>query len=352
MKTGVKNFLLTLTISLAGGWLFKCLNMPAPYLLGSLSVTWIFGRFMKPGIFKPAIPRWFQITILVCMSVLIGGAFSPSIINLASQWTVTVISMMATTIIATLAGYTYLSKVRNYDHNLAILCSLPGGQAEIVALSSGLVEKDYVVVFCHLVRVTMVFCLTPLILAFVKGEQGIADSYVALDNLSGLADLPIQTIVQFLAIAIIGYGASRMIRLPMPHLTGPMLLSGGLHISGHVDIPRISELVILAQITVAGAIGSRLSQVKISELSSYAKDAFVNSILIIFVYCLAAFLLAVLGYSEFIQMLLAYIPGGLYEVSLLALIFGYDLAFVAFHHSVRFLLIFTLLPFIIRTHNK
>ena len=348
MMPGIKNFSITLVIALAGGWLFQCLKMPAPYLLGSLAITWIFGRLIKPGIFKPVVPRWFQISILVCMSVLIGGAFSPSILNLASQWAVTVASIIATTIFATLVGYTYLRKMRNYDHNLAILCSLPGGQAEIVALSAGLVEKDYVVVFCHLVRVTLVFCLTPLILALIKGEQGIAESYVALDNLARLTDLPVTTLFHFIAIAAVGYGLSLLIRLPMPHLIGPMLLSGGLHISGHVDIPRISELVILAQITIAGAIGARLSQVNIRELSSYFGDAIVNSILIISVYCAAALLLSVLGYAEFIQMLLAYIPGGLYEVSLLALIFGYELAFVAFHHSVRFILIFISLPFLIR----
>lgn len=344
----LKNFTLTLMVALAGGWLFQLMKMPAPFLLGSLVVTWATGRLIRPAIFRPAIPRWFQITILVCMSVLIGAAFSPSILELASQWAVTVATMVVTTVLATLAGYSYLRRLRRYDHNLAILCSLPGGQAEIVALSAGLVEKDYVVVFCHLVRVTLVFCLTPLILALVKGEQGITESYVALDNLARLANLPAGTLVQFIAIAIAGYGLSRVIRLPMPHLIGPMLLSGSLHIAGWVSIPRISELVILAQITVAGAIGARLSRVNVRELSSYFGDAIVNAILIISIYSIAAFLLAKLGYAGFIQMLLAYIPGGLYEVSLLALIFGYELAFVAFHHSVRFILIFTALPFLIR----
>lgn len=307
---------------------------------------------IKPGIFKPTIQRWFQIIILVCMSVLIGGAFNPAITALASQWAVTVIAMVATTVIATFAGYTYLNKVRKYDHNLAVLCSIPGGQAEIVALSTGLVEKDYVVAFCHLVRVTLVFCLTPLLLGVVKGEQGIADSYVALNNLSALNELPARTIVQFIVIAALGYGLSRMIRLPMPHLLGPMLLSGGLHISGLVQIPRISELVILTQITVAGSIGARLSKIELRELSSFLTDAFVNSMLIISIYTLAAVLLARHGYADFIQMLLAYIPGGLYEVSLLALIFGYDLAFVAFHHSIRFIFIFTVLPFVTLNKNK
>jgi uncharacterized membrane protein AbrB (regulator of aidB expression) len=38
------------------------------------------------------------------------------------------------------------------------------------------------------------------------------------------------------------------------------------------------------------------------------------------------------------------VPGGLYEVTLLALIFGFDVAFVAFHHTVRVMLIFLSLP--------
>ena len=37
-------------------------------------------------------------------------------------------------------------------------------------------------------------------------------------------------------------------------------------------------------------------------------------------------------------------PGGLYEVTLLALIFGFDVAFVAFHHTIRVMMIFVALP--------
>jgi len=51
--------------------------------------------------------------------------------------------------------------------------------------------------------------------------------------------------------------------------------------------------------------------------------------------------------------LLAFIPGGLYEVTLLALIFGFDIAFVAFHHTVRVMMVFFGLPFIIaKTRNR
>jgi uncharacterized membrane protein AbrB (regulator of aidB expression) len=47
---------------------------------------------------------------------------------------------------------------------------------------------------------------------------------------------------------------------------------------------------------------------------------------------------------SFLAAWLAFVPGGLYEVTLLALVFGFDVAFVAFHHTVRVMLIFLTLP--------
>ena len=164
------------------------------------------------------------------MGVLIGGTFNPTIIDSISKWSATIIAMIILTIVATFAGYLYLRKIRNYDHNLAILCSLPGGQAEIVATSIGLVDKDYVVAFCHLVRVSLVFLLTPLLLAFVQGEQGITESNIALNNLSGLFNLSRQVIFQLFFVSITGYGLAHLAGIPMPHLLGPIILSGGLHV--------------------------------------------------------------------------------------------------------------------------
>ena len=42
-------------------------------------------------------------------------------------------------------------------------------------------------------------------------------------------------------------------------------------------------------------------------------------------------------------------PGGLYEVTVLALILGFDVAFVAFHHTVRVVMIFMSMPLIVRS---
>ena len=57
------------------------------------------------------------------------------------------------------------------------------------------------------------------------------------------------------------------------------------------------------------------------------------------IYMLATVLMAV-GETGLLEIWLAFVPG-LYEVTLSALIFGFDVAFVAFHHTVRIILLFS-----------
>ena len=138
-----------------------------------------------------------------------------------------------------------------------------------------------------------------------------------------------------------------LVRLPMPHLLGPLLISSTFHILGLVEIPRISEFVTVAQIVIGASVGARLACVPFRQLAMYIRDAIVNSAIVLSTYGVVAYCLALLTGIDFIKMLLAFVPGGLYEVTLLALIFGFDIAFVAFHHTIRVMMVFLGLPFII-----
>ena len=167
-----------------------------------------------------------------------------------------------------------------------------------------------------------------------------------------LAELGLLQIVKFLGIAVGGYFAAHFMRIPMPHLTGPIFLSAGLHIVGIVAIPRINEFVIIAQLVIGGAVGARLAQVSFSEVLQYLSDGLVNTVVILAFYLTATFLMSSIMDVSFLEMWLAFVPGGLYEVTLLALIFGFDIAFVAFHHTVRIMMVFLTMPFIITRMKK
>ena len=131
-------------------------------------------------------------------------------------------------------------------------------------------------------------------------------------------------------------------------LIGPLLLSMGFHLTGVINIPRINEFVFLAQLTIGGAVGARLGQVRVEVLAGYLRDAIVNVVLVIYVFVFGAYLMALIIGMEYLDVMLAFVPGGLYEVTLLSLIFGFDVAFVAIHHGTRMLFIFFSLPLVLK----
>ena len=147
---------------------------------------------------------------------------------------------------------------------------------------------------------------------------------------------------------MVGYLVARIIRAPVPFLIGPLVLSMGFHLTGVINIPRINEFVFLAQLTIGGTVGARLGQVRVEVLAEYLRDAIVNVVLVISVFVCAAYLMASIIGMEYLDVMLAFVPGGLYEVTLLSLIFGFDVAFVAIHHGTRMLFIFFSLPLVLK----
>ena len=352
MLSDIRNIIVTAGIAFATGYVFKLLGLPAPFLLGSLFGVWMIGAAVAPIRTCVGIPRWLHVPVVLGLGTLIGANFRADVLAHIGSSGITVVAMFVATILATLAGLAYLMRIRNYSFIMALLSCIPGGQAEVIVMSRDLVQKDYVVALFHLVRVALVFCSTPLILALVEGQAAVAASNMALQSMPSILSLDLQTLVAFFAIAICGLPVARLLRIPMPHLIGPLLISSALHIMGWVDVPRISEFVILAQITIGGSVGARLARVPFVELAVYLRDAFVNAIIVLCSYGITAYVISALTGVDFIKMLLAFVPGGLYEVTLLALIFGFDVAFVAFHHTIRVMTVFLGLPFIIGYAHK
>ena len=343
----IQNILATAGLALATGLVFRMFGVPAPFLIGSLFGVWIIGAAIPPIRKRLEVPRWLHIPVILGLGTVIGSNFRPDVLAQIGSSAITVFAMFAATIIATLAGLTYLMRVRNYSFIMALLSCIPGGQAEVIMMSRDFIKKDYVVALFHLVRVALVFCSTPLILAFVEGEAAVIRSNDALASMPGITDINMISMLSFLVISIVGFPLAKLIRMPMPHLLGPLMMSSTLHIFGFVEIPRISEFVILAQVVIGASVGARLARVPFCQLAIYLKDAVFNSAIVLCTYGVTAYYIATLTGIDFIKMLLAFVPGGLYEVTLLALIFGFDIAFVAFHHTLRVMMVFLALPFII-----
>ena len=348
----IQSIFITSSIAVVTGFVFKVFDMPAPFLLGSLFGVWVIGGVIPPMRSRVGIPRWIHVPVILGLGTLIGATFRPNILAEIGSSGITVAAMLLATILATMVGLFYLMRIRRYSVIMALLSCIPGGQAEVVSISRDLVKKDYVVALFHLVRVALVFCSTPFILALVEGQAAVAASNLALRTMPSIINLDIKTLLSFVAISIFGLPLARLLHIPMPQLIGPLIVSSALHILGFIEIPRISEFVTLAQIAIGGSVGARLARVPFAEIAVYLRDALVNSFIVLGTYGITAYGLSAWTGVDFIKMLLAFVPGGLYEVTLLALIFGFDVAFVALHHTIRVMLVFFSLPFIVTFAKK
>jgi len=340
----IRRLAVTFAVALASGWGFLQLGFPAPYLMGSLFGVWIGGGLVTRLQPHLGVARWFHKPVVLGLGVLIGATFNQAVLEQAEKWSLTLVTMVGTTFVVTVIGYLFLRRFRGYEPRLAILCSVPGGQAEAIAMAREMVDRDYVVALFHLVRVVIVFITTPLLLRLIEGQDAVDQSNVALQTMPGIFELPAMDIIIFILLGVVGMLIARGLRIPMPYLLGPMGLSTVFHLMGWADLPRVNEFVILAQLAIGGAVGARLAKVPFRELLGYLTDACANTAVILGAYLLATMVIVKVTGISFLAAWLAFVPGGLYEVTLLALIFGFDVAFVAFHHTVRVMLIFLSLP--------
>ena len=343
---------LTFSIALATGWGFLALNIPAPFLMGSLFGVWIFGSIFKSSRQYLGVARWFHVPVIFGLGALIGANFRADMLTQISQWGGTVLIMVVTTVLVSCIGYIFLNKFKGYEPRLAFLCCIPGGQAEALALARDAVDQDYVVALFHLVRVVFVFVSMPLLLAVLEGDLAVEASNIALQEMPSIFDLDNQKIVAFFATAFGGFLLARWCRVPMPHLLGPMGLSSLFHVIGWVELPRVHEFVLLAQLAIGGGVGARLARVPFTEVIEHLKIASINTLMILAAYLSAASTITFYGNAEFLTTWMAFVPGGLYEVTLLALLFGFDVAFVAFHHTVRVVMIFMSMPLIVNSLDR
>ena len=344
LVSDLRCLLVTFAIALASGWACLQLGIPAPYLMGSLFGVWFGGSLVKPLRQHLGVARWFHKPVVLGLGVLIGATFNQAVLAQAGQWWLTLCTMIATTVVVTVIGYQFLRRARGYEPPLALLCSVPGGQAEAIAMAREMVDRDYVVALFHLVRVVIVFVSTPLLLGLIEGQLAVERSNTALLTMPSIFSLPPLDIVTFVGLGLAGWLLANWARVPMPHLIGPVGISTLFHLMGWAELPRVNEFVILAQLAIGGAVGARLAKVPFRELLGYLRDACATTALILAAYLLATVMVAKATGVSFLTAWLAFVPGGLYEVTLLALIFGFDVAFVAFHHTIRVMLIFLSLP--------
>ena len=331
---------LALGIGLVGALVASRAGMPLPWMLGSMIATTIAALLRAP-IKAPIRLRLIMVPIL---GVMLGSGFSPEIFGHLGDWIITFLVLPVFIASAFGAAFFFYRTVGKYDPVTAFYSSAPGGLNDMMMLGAAAGGDEKRIALAHASRILLVVCFVAVFFALVFDvtATGAARPYVLL------TDVPLRDLGILGACAIFGALLGPKVGLPAPQILGPMILSGAVHLLGITDSPPPSLAVNTAQLVMGSAVGCRFAGATLREVSRDMLLAAGASSAMIIVALTSALIIAQLAGTELSQGFLALSPGGLPEMSLLALTMNADVAYVATSHIVRLAIVISITPLVFK----
>jgi uncharacterized protein len=325
---------LALVLGALGGAAFVALNLPLPWMLGALAAT----TLASVGGLELRVPELLRRPMIAVLGAMLGTTFTPERLDAALSWLPSLAALPLYVVVVGGLIFLYLRRCSNFDPTSAFFAASPGGLSEMIALSDQLGGDQRRVSLVHGARLFFIVSTIPFI-AQVFGYQP-PDRPSGLDLDVDSADLGLLA-----ALGAGGYLLARQLRLPAATFVGPLLGSAAAHLLGWIEVDPPYLLMALAQLVLGSAVGARFSGTPVALIGrTLLLGAGATVIMLLVTLAFGGALSALTGHPLAL-LLLAFIPGGFTEMSLIALAMGVDPAFVVTHHSVRvFLVVLIALP--------
>ncbi len=340
----IKPFLLTLLVAGLGGLLFAMIRFPLAWLMGAMLATTV----ASIAGMRVWVPQWLRVAMIAVLGIMLGSAFSPEMIADMRRWVMPLVVLALFVLLVTLVGATYFNKVAGYDPVTSYFSATPGGMTEMALVGEQYGADIRVISLGHATRVLITVGTIPVWFRFVEG----LDMPVMPATGTGFADLMWVDVLVLLGCGIIGVPLGELLKIPAGRLVGPMLLSALVHMTGLVHVGPPPSVVAVAQIVVGASIGMRFVGLTMKELRGITFHAAVISIIFVLLAALVGSQVGPLVDMQPIAMILALAPGGLSEMSLVALAIGIETAFVSSMHIARIIMIVIAGPFVFRFSHR
>lgn len=291
-----------------------------------------------------AVPNALRSPMLAILGVLLGSSFTPDLVSALKGWVPTLLGLPFYVVLVSAAGTLYLRRVARFDSRTALFAGTPGGFGEMVLLGERAGADMQRIALVHAVRVLFVVLAVPLMMRAYGFD--LPSTPVAASP-GGWLD-----IVLLLASAALGMWLGGLLRLPAPGLLGGMVVSAVGHAAGLIEGAPPVVVIALAQLVIGCSVGCRFTGFRLHDVLA----TMLAGLGLTFVMAVVSFLVAVVIHlltgAEPMLLLLALMPGGVAEMSVIALALGMDPAFVAAHHIVRITIIVALAPLAFRWLGK
>jgi len=334
--------LMTLALGIPGGALFWLLNMPLPWMLGAMAATTVAAISGVRVALMPSL----RLVFVAILGVMLGSAFTPEVVKGIALWLGSFAWLALYVVIATALIWLYYRRLARYDSVTAYFSAAPGGLNEMILAGGALGGDERRISMSHAARILIAIFALSFGYRWFGGYAPAVAPTLSGEAMNGLDWLLLT------GCGVVGFVVARALRIPAYALVGPMVLSALVHALGITHSRPPVWLVAAAQVVVGAMVGSRFDG---------AAPRMVCKALILAAFATAALLVLAAVFGEAVEAtlgipfsaaLLAFAPGGLAEMSLIALSLDIDAAYVSSHHIVRIFMIVLAAPLLFRLLSR
>ena len=345
MKKSLLYTVFLLALGASAGWLASKTLMPLPWMIGSLLICAVwsinFGTKIIPENYT--FPQKFRNYFVAIIGVMIGLQVTTDLILQIFNYIPSIFGLLIFSWCAHFLNYKILTKFGKYDRATAFFSSAPGGLMESIAMSEQYGGEIKIVTLQQFLRIILVIILVPIIISIWFGAPVGSAAGIAINENSTITLIDLFYIF---FLIIVGLSLGSRFRIPAGHLFGPMLLTVFVTLGTDANIQLPNILILVAQVVIGTSLGARFFGIDKNILFTAVR----LSALSVFTMLILAFFFVVLLQSltelSAVTLFISFAPGGVTEMSLIALSIASSPALVSAHHIFRIIITVSLLGFI------
>jgi membrane AbrB-like protein len=329
----------TLAIATAGGVAFTLAGMPAGFLSGSILTVAVAAIAGRPLMVPPLLTR----IIFVLIGISLGSVVTPETLRGMATYPASIVVLIVGLVIISIAGSAYLYFVHRWKLLSAYLATSPGGMSQVLAVAAELGADLRGVAIVQSLRVMIIAIGLPAGLTLL----GLGGHAMRRGN-GPLTFAVADELAILVAVSTLGALIAYRIRFPGGLLFGALFASAALHGTALVHAVVPPWVANAAMVALGGVVGARFANMPPRMLLNYlgaSLGSLAVSLSVAAVLVVGAVVILSLPAAE---VAIAYAPGSVDAMMLLALALHLDPVYVGAHHVSRVIFVSLVMPLVSR----
>lgn len=339
LTTGIAPSTIALTYGLGAvfGVAAQWVGMPLGMLLGAMIGIAVSSRLgLRPWGRDLAVPQKWRYVLVPVVGVAIGASFPEDFFEQAQHWWLSMAALLVFIPLAQWISYLVFRRLGGLTPATAYFAAMPGGFIESLEMGEKSGADMPMLIMLQFLRIAICILLIPIVFSLIEGHAVGASTGMVLGTAQGA--LTAWDVGLLVALGVSGWAVASRLKFPAAVLSGPLLFSGLAHALGWTHAAPPIWTILVTQWVLGTSLGVRLA--------GFTRGQF-GLALGLSALSVAMMLLAAVGFALVLSgpvgepvsaVILAFAPGGVSEMSLIALSLHLSAVFVTMHHLVRIIL--------------